>query len=196
MNSVNTITLIALAINTLALLVVAYQTWLTKRALSATKESIDDAKVERQLEVLPKFTWVIHVQVDLEKWKSDLFKKRQELREAIRARNATVLQRIAMGSPQQPQDLGLRRFVYDNIPSWIREIWMSGAQYYYDAASPLSFVWRDDAAHFDYAESWVNGRGEASERAISALLSYIKDMVPSVILSTPASLSDNDFLRD
>lgn len=196
MNSVHTITLIALVINTLALLVVAYQTWLTKRALRAAKESIDDAKVERQLEVLPKFTWVIHVQVDLEKWKSDLFKKRQELREAIRARDATILQRIARGSPKQPQELGLRRFVYDNMPSWIREIWMSGAQYYYDAASPLSFVWRDGAAHFGYAESWVNDRGQASERAISTLLSYIKDMVPPVVLSTPASLSDNDFLLD
>lgn len=187
---------IALFINTLALLVVVYQTWLTERALRATKESIDNAKVERQLEVLPKFGWVIHVQVDLEKWKRDLSEKRQELREAIRTRNATVLQRIAKGSPNRPQDLGLRRSVYDNMPSWIREIWVSGAQYYYDAASPLSFVWRDGAAHFDYAESWVKDRGQASERAISILLSYIKDMVPPVILSMPARLSDNDFLRD
>ncbi len=134
------------------------------------------------------------MQVDLEKWKNDLLEKKQQLEKAVRTRDETVLQSIARRSPQQPRDLGLRKLLYDKMPSWIREIWISGAQYYYDGASPLLFLWRDDLPNFNYAESWINDRGKESERAISTLLKYIEGMVPSVILNTPASLSDDDFL--
>lgn len=188
-------TIIAVVVNTLALLFVICQTRLAKRSLSATRESIDDAKVERQLEALPKFGWIIRVQADLEKWQKDLLEKEQQLEEAIRIRNGTILQNIAERSPRQPRDLGLRKFLYDDMPSWIREIWISGAQYYYDAASPLLFLWRDGAPKFDYAESWIKDRGKESGRALSTLLKYLEGMVPPVILNTPASLSDNDFLR-
>ena len=105
-----------------------------------------------------------------------------------------MLQSIAERSPKQPRALGLRKIVYDNMPSWIREIWISGAQYYYDAASPLLFVWRDGAPNFEYAEKWVSERGKESEKALSTLLTYTKDMIPPVILKTPASLSERDFL--
>jgi len=187
-------TVVALVVNTLALLFVICQTWLAKRSLSATRESLDDARLERQLEVLPKFGWVIQVQVDLEKWQKDLLEKRQQLEGAVQIRDATVLQNIAEKSPKQPRELGLRKVVYDSMPSWIREIWISGAQYYYDAASPLLFVWRDGTPNFEYAEKWVSERGKESEKAISTLLTYTKDMIPPVILNTPASLSERDFL--
>lgn len=195
-NFIEIATIIALIVNTLALLFVIYQTWLAKRSLSATRESIDNAKVERQLEVLPKFGWVIQVQVDLEKWQKDLLEKKQQLEEAIRIRDRTILRNIAEKSPRQPRDLGLRKYSYHNMPSWIREIWIAGAQYYYNAASSLLFVWRDDMPNFDYAESWIKDRGRESEKALSTLLEYVEGMVPPVILNMPASLSDNDFLRD
>ncbi len=187
-------TAVALVVNTLALLFVIYQTWLAKRSLSATRESLNEAKLERQLEVLPKFGWVIQVQADLEKWQKDLLEKQQQLEEAVRKTNGTVLRNIAEKSPKQPRELGLRKIVYDNMPSWIREIWISGAQYYYDAASPLLFVWRDGVPNFEYAEKWISERGEDSKKAISTLLKYTEDMVPPVILNTPASLSERDFL--
>ena len=82
------------------------------------------------------------------------------------------------------------------MPSWLRELWMSGAQYYYDAIAPLPYVYKDGKPNYNYAQSWIEERSEDSLRAISKLLEYLKDMVPPVILNTPASLSDKDFLRD
>ena len=73
MNSfIDIATLVAVFINTIALIVVIYQTRIAKQSLTTTKKSIDDAKIQRQLETLPKFTWVIEVQVQLEHWKKDL----------------------------------------------------------------------------------------------------------------------------
>jgi hypothetical protein len=196
MSNTEIITLSALVINTLALLFVISQTILSRKSLNATKQSIEEAKRARQLEALPKFGWVIHVQVDLEKWHKDLLEKKEQLEKAIIANDGVVLQQIAERSPQQPRDLRLPRFLYQNMPSWIREIWMSGAQHYYNAASPLLFLWRDNEPNFSYAKSWTNERGKESIDAISILLDYIKDMVPPVILDTPASINEEEFLRN
>ena len=190
------ITLIVLMINTLALIFVICQTCLSKKSLHATKQSIDEAKRSRQLEVLPKFTWVIHVQGDLERWYKDLSNKKKQLEEAISINDVNALERISKESPRDPSEVGLSRFLYNNMPSWIREIWISGAQYYYDAASPLSFLWKDGKANFHYAEKWIQERGRESIEAISTLLDYLHDMVPLVILNTPAGIDEENFLRD
>jgi len=182
-------------INTVALLFVIYQTWLAKRALNTTKQSIDNAKIERQLEVLPKFTWVIEVQVALESWNKDLQEKREKLQQALSENNENVLKELSNTCIRSSKDLALNRFLYDNMASWLRKIWMSGAQYYYDAVASMQYLWRDDDAQFLLAKDLKKRCTESSE-AISILLDYIKDMIPPVILNTPASLSDKDFLRD
>ena len=68
-------TLVALLINTIALIVIIYQTHIARQSLATTKKSIDEAKTQRQLEALPKLTWVIEVQVQLEHWEKDLKEK-------------------------------------------------------------------------------------------------------------------------
>lgn len=153
------IILLALIINTLALIFVIYQTALSRKSLNVARQAIDEEKRTRQLEALPKFGWIIHVRIDLEQWSKDLLEKKKQLEEAIRTRNGTALQKVAERSPKQPHDLGLPRFLHKNMPSWIREIWMSGAQYYYNAASPLLFLWKDNEPNFPYAISWIKDRG-------------------------------------
>lgn len=189
-------TLTALIINTIALIVVIYQTRIAKRSLTITKKSIDDAKTQRQLEILPKFTWVIEVQVKLESWKKDLQERKNILLKGVDKKNAEMVKKASDTRIKSPKDLSLNKFLYDNMPSWLRELWMSGAQYYYDAIAPLPYVYKDEKPNYDYAQSWLNERSEDSLQAISKLLEYLEDMVPPVILNTPASLSDKDFLRD
>jgi len=197
MNSfIDIATLVALFINTIALIVVIYQTRIAKQSLTTTKKSIDDAKTQRQLEALPKFTWVIEVQVQLEYWKKDLQEKRDLLQKGVDEKNDEMFQKASDTRIKSPKDLSLNRFLYDNMPAWLRELWMSGAQYYYDAIAPLPYVYKDEKSNYSYAESWIKERCEDSLQAISKLLEYLKDMVPPVILNTPASLSDKDFLRD
>ena len=197
MNSfIDIATLVAVFINTIALIVVIYQTRIAKQSLTTTKKSIDDAKIQRQLETLPKFTWVIEVQVQLEHWKKDLQEKKNLLQKGVGEKNNEMFKKASDTRIKSPKDLSLNRFLYDNMPAWLRELWMSGAQYYYDAIAPLPYVYKDDRANYSYAESWIKERCEDSSQAISKLLEYLEDMVPSVILNTPASLSDKDFLRD
>jgi cell division protein FtsL len=196
-NFIEIATLIMLVINLVTLLFVVHQTRLAKSALNATKQSIDDAKAQRQLEILPKFTWVIQVRVALEIWKKDLQDKQVKLKQAIIENNEDIFKELSGIRVKKSKDLALNRFLYDNMPSWLREIWMSGAQYYYNAIASMQFLWQKDdkSLHRVLAEGLV-GRCAESEGAIDTLLIYIKDMVPSVILDTPASLSDEDFLRD
>ncbi len=197
MNSfINIATLVALLINTIALIVVIYQTYIARRSLTVTKKSIDEAKTQRQLEILPKFTWVIEVQVQLEYWKKDLQGKKDMLQKGVDKKDEDMFKKASDTRIKSPKDLSLNRFLYDNMPSWLRELWMSGAQYYYDAIAPLPYVYKDAIPNYSYTQSWIKKRSEDSLRAISKLLEYLEDMVPPVILNTPASLSDEDFLRD
>ena len=193
---IQTATIIALIVNTFALLFVIYQIWLAKQSLSATRKSVDDAKTERQLEILPKFTWVIQVQVDLERWKGDLHEKQEKLQLSLSKKDENILKELSNTRIKSSKDLKLNRFLYENMPAYLREIWMSGAQYYYNAVASMQYLWKEDGGpRYSLAEGLKN-RCTESENAIDILLGYIKDMVPSVMLSTPASLSDEDFLRD
>ena len=108
MNSfIDIATLIALLINTIALIVVIYQTRIAKRSLTITKKSIDDAKTQRQLEILPKFTWVIEVQVHLERWKKDLQEKRDILQEGIDKKDDDMFKKASDTRIKGPKDLSL-----------------------------------------------------------------------------------------
>jgi len=184
---------IALFVNTIALIVVIYQTHIAKKSLAITKESIDDAKTQRQLEILPKFTWVIEVQVQLKCWKEDLQERKDTLQIGINEKNKEMFEKASAVRINSPRDLSLNKFLYDKVPSWLRELWMSGAQYYYNAIAPLPYVFKDKKPNYSYAKNWAEERGQDSLQAISKLLEYLEDMVPPVILNTPASLSDKDF---
>lgn len=189
-------TLVALLINTIALIVIIYQTHIARQSLATTKKSIDEAKTQRQLEALPKLTWVIEVQVQLEHWEKDLKEKRGLLQKGVNKINDEMFQKASDTRIKSPKDLSLNKVLYNNMPAWLRELWMSGAQYYYDAIAPLPYVYKDGKPNYSYAESWIKERCKDSLQAISKLLEYLKDMAPPVILNTPASLSDKDFLRD
>lgn len=97
---------------------------------------------------------------------------------------------------KSPNDLALHKYSYNNMPSWLRELWASGAQYYYDAIAPLYAVYKNGEPNYNYTQSWINERGKDSLRAISKLLEYFEDMAPDVILNTPASISNERFLSD
>ncbi|MGV8131706.1 MAG: hypothetical protein ACP5N7_06425 [Candidatus Pacearchaeota archaeon] len=189
-------TSVALVINLIALFWVIYQTELTKRSLTLTKQSIDDAKTQRQLEILPKVAWIIEVQVKLEFWEKDLQERTVMLQKGINEKNNVMIKSASETKIMNPKDLSLDRFLYDKIPSWLRELWMSGAQYYYDAIAPLSYAYKDKEANYDYSQKWIDERSKDSLHALSTLLDYFENMIPPVILNTPTSLSNEDFLRD
>ena len=196
MGLINIVTFAALIINTIALIVVICQTRIAKQALTITKQSIDESKTQRQLELLPKFTWVIEVQVKLEHWKKELEKKKEILQRGVKEKKDELFKQASDTRIKSPKDMSLNRVLYDNMPLWLCTLWISGAQYFYDAIAPLSYVYKDEKPNYDYAHSWINERCNDSIYAITKLLEYLEDMVPTVILNTPASLSDSSFLSE
>jgi len=66
------LTIIAFVVNIIVLIIVIYQTWLSRKSLKAAIQTIDDTKNNRQLEMLPNFRWVIDVDVKLISWQKDL----------------------------------------------------------------------------------------------------------------------------
>jgi hypothetical protein len=196
LNFIECITIITLIINTVALVYVIYQAQLSNQSLSITRKSVDDTRIQRQLEILPKFTYVIEIQVELERWKKDLQEKRMKLDLAIKSKDEKILKKLSETHIKNPKDLHLSRFLYDNMPSWLREIWMSGAQYYFNTIASSQYLWdASGGGRYDLAKIISEGCLD-SEESINILLGYVKEMIPSVILNTPASLSDGDFLRD
>jgi hypothetical protein len=190
---IDIITFVALLINTGALIFVIIQTCMTRQSVILTKQSIDDAKTQRQLEVLPKFRWIIQVRTSLETWGKDLQKRINVLKDGIREKNDKKLIMASHTKIKGPEDLSLSKYSYENMPSWLGELWVSGAQYYYNAIAPLASMCNGDKPNYAFAESWVNERGNDSLRAILQLMKYFDDMVPVVILNMPASISDDKF---
>jgi hypothetical protein len=195
-NVLQTLTIAALIINTLALVFVVYQTWLAKKSFEAAKYSISREHMRRQLETLPKFNFVIQVEMDLTRWADDLNKKRKKLELSLKRKDGNILKELSNTETRTPKDIGLNKFPYENMPAYLRELWMSGVQYYFNAMVVMQCLWKEgDGPQFSLAED-LKYRCIESEDAIADLLGYLSNIVPPVILNTPASLSDNDFLRD
>lgn len=194
--STEVITFIALFVNTVALLIVIFQTYLAKKTFYNDRQSVNRFKIQRQLEVLPKFTWVIEVQVALEYWSKDLEETHRKLKEAVEIKDQMMLRKLSKSHIRQAKDLALSNFLYDNMPPWLREIWMSGAKYYYNAIASRKLLWKEEGGPNYSLAKIIKEECEESKDSIDILLGYTKDMVPRVILNTPAKLSDEDFLRN
>lgn len=187
-------TIVALALNVIALVVVAYQTWLTRKSLRAANRSIDLSIKTMHVEMLPNANWVIQVQVELERWRDDLKRVIVDSKEAVVNHDASQMMDLARTGLKTPSGL-VSRFGAKHAPSWLSTIWISGAQYYYDAKAPQISLWnkRDNMPWFEFVPDLVD-RCQDSIRGLQGLLDLINDVVPSVYLNCPASVKDESFL--
>ncbi len=192
--SIETISVVALLINASVLLLVLYQSYLSTKSLKAAHKDMAEEQKERQLLFLPKLEIVLEVRMQLKRWERDLIEKRNKLIEAEGKKKGAILKEIAKESPEKPNDLGLSKEMYKEMPGWLREMWISGAKYYYEAALDLNHT-HDSTANFHEARDWINGQGKKSIEALQTLLKYTKDMIPPVILHTPSGFEDEEFLN-
>lgn len=178
-----------------ALCVTIYQARLTRKGLAETRKSIDQEKMNRQISMLPKFDWIIQVDVELNQWQKELKKRSARLKEAMEKKDSTILEELSKSRTNRPSDLRLSKYEYDHMPDWLAQLWLSGAQYYYDAMASMQALYKDGKAEFGLAELLLQRSVECSH-SISELRGYIADMVPDVILETPASVNNAEFFRD
>jgi hypothetical protein len=193
--TMNIITIATSVATLIALGFTIYQARLTRETLIETRKSIDQEKVNRQISLLPKFDWIIQVEVELKQWQEDLETRSQKLKDAFENKDSSILEELSKTKTRSPSDLRLSRYQYENMPDWLSQLWLSGAQYYFDAMASMQFLYKDNKGEFSLAEM-LSQRCDRSGYSIAELRGYIAGMVPDVILETPASTRNSEFFRD
>jgi predicted MPP superfamily phosphohydrolase len=185
-------------ISSLATLVALYFTYkqskISEITIKETIKSINQDTINRQLTFLSKIHYIINVQNTLEKWLKELKKIKKDVENSISLKNGDILKKISEQHIKAPNELGIEKSVFEKMPEWLGQIQMSGCQYYYNTMCVLDHLYKNDTAKFDYAQKLLPRICE-SIYSIEKLLSYISDMIPEVILTTPASISDFKFFR-
>lgn len=184
---------------TIAALVFAiHQSKLARLALEAAKQSIDEDKRARQISMLPDLYSVIEVDNRISRWLRDLETLKYRTHKATLNQDEKLLKEISLAIPRNPKNITfpIDSFLYKKVPINLREIMMSGAQYFYDAVTPAYYLWTEkDGARWSYAED-IHERYDDSIEALKKLRVLTRDMVPKVILKTPANLADSDFINE
>ena len=91
----------------------------------------------------------------------------------------------------------VHRVTYEKGPTWLSEIWLAGAQYYYSYQAPLNDVWieREQRPFWELASDIIK-RGDEYSYHLKNLLSYIDHAVPESYAEAPARISDTEFLSE
>ncbi|MFA5359882.1 MAG: hypothetical protein WC349_02915 [Patescibacteria group bacterium] len=193
----NYINIIATITTVIALGFAIYQSYLARVSLDKAKKAIDDEKLSRQLLMMPKMSWVIDAQVVIDRCLKNLKNTQGKTLEAIRKKDANILSSIVKQISQHPGEgnNSVDEFVFNNMPDSLREIMMSGMQYYHNAMAPAFYLWSEkEGANWNYAQK-IQERFNESINALEKLRAFFVDMIPDVLLNTPASISDKDFIR-
>jgi len=197
MNNAQFITLVALLVNTLALVVVIYQTCLAKRGLSKTTRNLALFEKVEMLRRLPENNHVLWVVAILGRWLEDMEEVLEEIKVLTRERSAEGLSNVGERKGlKTPQGL-IQKKSYELMPEWLQGIWLAAAQHYYNAKAPIysCLTMPDPLLCLDGKEDSLTGRILESIRSIEELLLLIDDMMPPAYLNAPASLRDKDFFE-
>ena len=188
------VSIVAVSLSIVALGIASYQMYLSRKSVDAARQTLDNERRARVIEILPRARWVIQVQWHLERWRGDLQKVGESLTTALKKREDSMLQEVAEGGLKSPKGL-VPRFVYEHAPDWLATILMTGAQYYYHCRAPTISLWDPEKGQPDYglAEMLLQ-RCEECVKEISTLLGYIDVMVPATYLNSPASIAEEKFL--
>jgi hypothetical protein len=194
-------TLVGLALNLVALVAVAYQIYLNRRALDLArasidlaKRSIDEQRRTLQMEMLPKAYWVFVVSGQLATWRSVIEMTVHDLQVAVAGREADLLTRIAEKARKSPKGL-VPRYYFEEGPEWLAEICLAAAKHYHEFEVQLTRLWIEgtDEPWWDFVRNTIR-IGEDSAYHIGQLLTYIEQTVPHSYAEAPASFPDEEFI--
>ncbi len=194
MSTTDILTLLAIILSAIAVGFAAYQAILNRKALVAARKSIEMSTRTRHIEMLPKAGFAIHVDMKLSNWISDLSKVIELSQQAMGNKDDELLKELAGKGLKSPDHL-VDKFMYEKAPPWLSEIYISSAQFYYDAKAPQVALWgfSSEAGNYSYIPSFIE-RCEDSINHIRQFKSYLDDIVPRAYLETPASINDDKFI--
>lgn len=184
-------------INFLALVVVIWQTYLTRKSIQIGQDNLLEAQKASLISNLPRAYSIIHVQNCLEGWKKDLellTDNEKKLRDMIDS-NRTDIQFEPQYWFGQAKGL-IDKNSYAFLPEWLKEIHVVGAQYYYEAMCLVDYI-RDSSKEKDKRIDLVKevvSRAEEGVFRITEILKFIDLLIPRWYLESPASLQESDFV--
>ena len=189
------LTIVALVLNFSALCLVAYQSFLNRKSLGLSRASIDDDRKVRQIEMLPRAHFIFEVQAYLNRYLNDMDAIVDKLSSASLSGDSNAIQEISAIALKTPRGL-VNKSSYENSPAWLSQIWMAGAQYYYDFNEPLGALWNEKESRVSWSlVQELIERGRENNRQIRRLLNYIERSVPEAYASAPASIDDSSFFE-
>ncbi|MDD4924014.1 MAG: hypothetical protein PHF74_04175 [Dehalococcoidales bacterium] len=183
-------------INLFALGIVAWQTYLTRKAVQINEQNLKDSEQSRFISNLPRSYSIISVLAYLENWKKDL--------ELLRKNKNDIISNIKSGRDfnihvefwnGQPKGL-INKGDYVYLPDWLQEILVTGAQYYTQPMCLLDSVIsskKSEDFRLDVAQAMFD-RSEQGLQCINEMLTLIERLIPKWYLESPASLQDSDLL--
>lgn len=119
LSTMDIITIVTSIATLIALGFTVYQARLTRDTLLETKKSIDQEKVNRQISLLPKFEYIIEVDVELMHWQEELETRSKKLKEAFARKDSKILEDLSKTKTKNPSDLRLSRYQYEKMPDWL-----------------------------------------------------------------------------
>ncbi len=154
--------LVALILNLVTLMVVGYQTRLTKNAIRTTDRQLSLSVRANQIEMLNHPYRVIAVLNSFESWLAELERDVSALetsgrspklwnrfwgwRERLVLWNNPAIEKCSTRGLDSPRGLVVTG-EYEDMPIWLQTLLMAGVQHYYVAKSFLPFLWDDRPAH-------------------------------------------------
>jgi len=184
----------ALIFSLVTLIYAIRQTKIAQRGVELTRKTIEQADTNRQIELLPKHSWIIHVHVRFESWIKDIQRNNKILNESIENNDLTLLVKLKSNITEAKQ-LNLRGFEKE-MPEWLLELYLSGAQYYFAGIGKIGIAVKyNSLSKIDHVQHYLH-ECNSDLIALMELKKLLDGMIPKVIINTPASLSSNEFFVD
>lgn len=186
----------AFMVSVAALVVGVVQTSLTRRAVRVAEETLKDAKVVLQAQMLSRGHAVTHVMVALEQWEKTV--AAIDLERVRRDSDLVALRAFAAGAEQTPKGL-VYRPLYEDCPPWLQEVYSAGAQHYYHGNGwDLWYLWdfKKDAPRFGVERelgAWDNSRQQRALVGLRELRAFLDRLLPAAWLEAPASMDIREF---
>lgn len=192
-----------------ALGVAIWQTVLTHRAvdlakstLKMTEDAVKDTHAVLQAQMLTDAHVLTHVMVRLEGWEGSLSRTQERLEDARREADVSILKAVAEAAEGTPEGL-IHRPMYDACPPWLKELYGSGAQHYYQGQCSVRWLWnfkKDEPTvsverDLGLGDNDLSADGlKSSLQGLRSAIRFLDRLLPEFWLETPAVIDLERFL--
>jgi len=179
------ITYIVLIVNTIALIVVAWQTYLTKKSFDITYKSFKNHERIQQLNTIPSSGNICYVRIKFDQWIKNCEKVIVLIKDV--SKNNTIRCNKELYKEVEAINRGIvKRYYSEKSPDWLSELLISGASHYYNSMVAFNdmlalYIKRNNVDDIlSLTVSFDNCRKNLIE-----LRTFVTDILPEAYENTP-----------